>query len=111
MSKQLSKFMDFVREQGVVGLAIGLAIGAAAGATVKAIVDGLINPVVGFIIGGNDLARLTWNTGFYRSGKELVIAWGLVANSMITLLAVSAVIYFIVLGLRLDKIDRKKQDK
>lgn len=111
MSKQLRGFMEFVREQGVVGLAIGLAIGAAAGATVKAIVDGLINPIVGFIIGGNDLAKLTWNTGLYRSGKELVIAWGLVANSVITLLAVAAVIYYIVHGLRLDRIDRKKDAK
>jgi len=111
MSKQLRGFADFVREQGVIGLAIGLAIGAAAGATVKAIVDGLINPMVGFIIGGNDLTELAWNTGLYRSGKELVIAWGLVANSIITLLAVAAVIYYIVHGLRLDKIDRKKEDK
>lgn len=111
MSKQLRGFMDFVREQGVVGLAVGLAIGTAAGATVKAIVDGLINPIVGFIIGGNDLNRLVWNTGLYRGGKELVIAWGVVANSIITLLAVAAVIYYIVHGLRLDRLDRKKEDK
>lgn len=103
--------MNFVREQGVVGLAVGLAIGTAAGATVKAIVDGLINPIVGFIIGGNDLAKLSWHTGLYRSGKELTIAWGLVANSIITLLAVAAVIYYIVHGFRLDKLDRKKEDK
>ncbi len=111
MSNKLRGFVDFVREQGVIGLAIGLAIGAAAGATVKAVVDGFINPIVGFIIGGNDLAKLAWNTGLYRSGKELVIAWGLVANSIITLLAVAAVIYYVVHGLRLDKIDRKKEDK
>jgi large-conductance mechanosensitive channel len=36
-------FVDFVREQGVVGLAVGLAIGAAAGEAVKQIVEGLIN--------------------------------------------------------------------
>lgn len=111
MSKQLKGFMNFVREQGVVGLAVGLAIGTAAGATVKAIVDGLINPIVGFILGGNDLTKLAWHTGLYRGGKELVIAWGIVANSMITLLAVAAVIFYIVHGLRLDKIDRKKEDK
>jgi large conductance mechanosensitive channel len=110
MSKQFRNFINFVREQGVVGLAIGLAIGTAAGATVKSIVDGLINPIVGFIIGGNDLAKLTWNTGLYRGGKELVIAWGLVANSIITLLAVAAVIYYLVHGLRLDKLDKQKSD-
>lgn len=111
MNKQLKGFMDFVREQGVVGLAVGLAIGTAAGATVKAIVDGLINPIVGFIIGGNDLSKLVWNTGLTRSGTELVIAWGVVVNSIITLLAVAAVIYYVVHGLKLDKLDKKKDDK
>jgi len=41
-----SGFMNFIREQGVVGLAVGLAIGAAAGDTVKRLVEGFINPVV-----------------------------------------------------------------
>lgn len=31
-------FMDFIREQGVIGLAVGLAIGTAAGDTVKKLV-------------------------------------------------------------------------
>ena len=44
-------FVDFVREQGVVGLAVGLAIGTAAGAAVKEIVDQFISPIVGFIPG------------------------------------------------------------
>jgi len=111
MGNQVKGFMNFVREQGVVGLAVGLAVGTAAGSTVKAIVDGFINPIVGFILGGNDLAKLAWHTGLFRGGKELVIAWGAVANSLITLLAVAAVIFYIVHGLKLDKIDRKKEDK
>lgn len=111
MRKQFRSFLDFVREQGVIGLAVGLAIGAAAGATVKAIVDGFINPIVGFIIGGNDLTKLSLHTGLTRGGKELVLAWGMVANSIITLLAVAAVIYFVVRGLRLDRLDKKKEDK
>ena len=36
-SKHAKGFVDFVREQGVVGLAVGLAIGTAAGAAVKEI--------------------------------------------------------------------------
>lgn len=110
MSNQIKGFMNFVREQGVVGLAVGLAIGTSAGATVKAIVDGFINPIVGFILGGNDLAKLAWHTGLFRGNKQLIIAWGAVANSIITLLAVAAVIFYIIHGLRLDKMDRKKED-
>jgi large-conductance mechanosensitive channel len=44
-SKHAKGFVDFVREQGVVGLAVGLAIGTAAGAAVKEIVDQFINPL------------------------------------------------------------------
>ena len=58
-SKHAKGFVDFVREQGVVGLAVGLAIGTAAGAAVKEIVDQFINPLVGFVLGGADLAELT----------------------------------------------------
>ncbi len=100
--------MDFVREQGVIGLAIGLAIGGAAGAAVKAIVDNIISPIVGLILGGTDLSKV--QTTVMRGGKELVFGWGNVANAVITLLAVAAVIYYLVKGLGLDKLD-KKADK
>jgi large conductance mechanosensitive channel len=108
MHKQLKDFANFVREQGVIGLAVGLAIGTAAGETVKTIVDNLINPLVGLILGGTDLSHIS--TTIHRGGKELVFGWGNVLNSTITLLAVAAVIYYIIHGLKLDKAD-KKADK
>lgn len=111
MNKQLKNFFDFVREQGVVGLAVGLAVGTAAGATVKSIVDGLINPIVGFILGGDSLAKKSWDTGLSNGGKELVFQWGMVLSSLITLLSVAAVIYYVVHGLKLDRIDKSKEDK
>jgi large conductance mechanosensitive channel protein len=111
LNKQLKNFMDFVREQGVVGLAVGLAVGTAAGATVKAIVDGLINPIVGFILGGDSLGQKTWNTGLSNGGNDLVFQWGAVLSSIITLVAVAAVIYYVIHGLKLDKLDRKKEIK
>ena len=110
MNKQVKNFMNFVREQGVVGLAVGLAVGTAAGATVKAIVEGLINPIVGFILGGNDLALKSWDTGLSNGGKELVFSWGAVLSSLITLMAVAAVIYYVVHGLKLDRLDKKKEE-
>lgn len=121
VGKQLSGFMDFVRTQGVVGLAVGLAIGTQANSTVKSIVEGFINPIVGFIIGNpKGLASATWNvigkdtdaTQFWlRLGnRQLVIGWGAVMSSLITLLAVAAVIYFVVKGFGLDKLDKKKED-
>lgn len=116
---QAKGFMDFVREQGVVGLAVGLAIGTQAGATVKALVEGFINPIVAFVVGSQDgLLEASWNiigqdtaeTDYWLTLGErtLVVQWGAIFSSLITLLAVAAVIYFIVKGFKLDKLDKKK---
>lgn len=119
IGKQISGFMDFVREQGIVGLAIGLAIGTQAGLTVKAFVEGFINPFVGFVVGSQEaLVNAKWNVigvdtatvdYWLTLGKRtLIISWGAILSSIITLLAVAAVIFFVVKGLKLDKIDKKK---
>lgn len=118
--KQLRGFMDFVRTQGVVGMAIGLAIGAQAGATVKAIVEGFINPMVGFVVGSQEsLLNAKWNvvgvdtlaTDYWMTWgqRTLIISWGMIFSSVITLLAVAAVIYFVVKGFNLDKLDKPKE--
>ena len=102
-------FVNFVREQGIVGLAVGLAIGVQAGATVSSLVDNFINPLVGFILGGTDLSALVWQTGLERDGTELVFGWGAIANSIITLLATAFVIYYIVEKAGLTKLDKEKK--
>lgn len=109
--ESMKNFVNFIREQGVVGLAVGLAIGTAAGAAVKTIVDGFIGPLIGFILGGANLTALVWRTGLTRNGQELVFAWGSIANALIVLLATAFVIYYLVVGFRLDKLDKKKEDK
>ena len=106
--------MDFVREKGIVGLAVGLAIGTQAGATVKAIVEGLINPVVSFIVGnqtGLQAAKWTIYKGSAPDSRQLIIGWGLILSALITFFAVLAVIYYIVHGFKLDKLDKAKDDK
>jgi len=108
MGKFISEFGDFVREAGVVGLAVGLAIGTAAGSTVKTIVSGFIDPIVGFIVGGGDLDGQAWNTGLSRGGEDLVFGWGAILSSTITLIATAFVIYAIVHQAGLDKLDKKK---
>ena len=44
-------FVNFIREQGVVGMAVGLAIGTAAGDTVKKLVTAFIDPLVQLVVG------------------------------------------------------------
>jgi large conductance mechanosensitive channel len=106
--KKLDGFVDFVRSQGVVGMAVGIAIGLQAGIAVTAIVENFISPVVGFILGGTDLSELKWETGLERGGVELVIGWGAIANAIIVLLATAFVVYFVVDKAGLSKLDKKK---
>lgn len=112
MRKRICDFMDFVREQGVVGLAVGLAIGTAAGATVKEIVDKLIAPLVALITRGIELASLKWViiTGNPATNQpEVAIGYGAILSSLITLLATAFVVYQLVKVFKLDKLDKKKK--
>jgi large conductance mechanosensitive channel len=52
------EFMKFLREYGVIGLAIGVIIGSKAGELVKAIVDGLLMPIVGLLLPSGDWTKL-----------------------------------------------------
>ena len=45
-----AEFMKFLKEYGVIGLAIGVIIGGKAGELVKAIVDGVLMPIVGLVL-------------------------------------------------------------
>lgn len=108
MKKQLRGFMDFVREQGVVGLAIGLAIGTQAAILVKDMVGAIIDPIIGLIIGNpKGLQAAQWDVTV--AGREATFGFGKLVYSLIVFMAVCAVIYFVVHGFKLDKIDKKKK--
>jgi large conductance mechanosensitive channel len=53
-----TEFMKFLKEYGVIGLAIGVIIGSKAGELVKAIVDGLLMPIVGLLLPSGDWQKL-----------------------------------------------------
>lgn len=99
----LRGFFDFVREQGVVGLAVGFLIGGSITALINAFVGDIVNPVIGIFIGINELRGATWTVG------NSVIKWGSFAAALINFLIIAAVVYFGVKGLGLDRIDRKKE--
>ena len=107
MAKHLKGFLEFVREQGVVGLAIGLAVGTQAAILVKDIIKAIIDPIIGLIIGNPDgLQASEWNVTV--AGREATFAFGQLLYSIIVFMAVCAVIYLVVHGLKLDKLDKKK---
>lgn len=107
MAKHVKGFLDFVREQGVVGLAIGLAVGTQAAILVKDIVAAIVDPIIGLIIGNSKgLQAAQWDVSL--RGREASFALGQLVYSLIVFLAVCLVIYLIVHGLKLDKLDKKK---
>ena len=100
-------FVNFIREQGVVGMAVGLAIGTAAGDTVKKMVTAFIDPLVQLIVGsqkGLQSASFTLEI----AGRKGEFLYGAFISSLITLLAVAFVVYAIVHLFKLDKLDKKK---
>lgn len=108
VSGHVGGFVEFIRTQGVIGLAVGLAIGTAAGDTVKKIVEGFINPIVQFIVGSQaKLNAEVWQ--FEAFGRTADFAWGAALSSLITLIATALVIYWLVHIFKLDKLDKKKK--
>lgn len=101
-----SGFVDFIREQGIIGLAVGLAVGAAAGDTVKKLVEGFINPIVQFLVGSKTLTDAVWTVEIW--GRRADFAWGAFVSSLITLVATALVVYVIIHMLKLDRLDKKK---
>ena len=108
MSKLVDGFMDFVREQGVVGIAVGIAVGIQAGVLVNAIVEGFIDPIVAIVLQGTDMSgiRSTVEVGDTVTAFE----WGVILQAAITLIATAFVVYFIVKKLGLEKADKKKKE-
>ena len=108
-SKPISGFLDFIRERGVVGLAVGLAIGTAATGLVNQMVNAVIVPFVNMLIGNQGLKGWKVNVDLGR-GHEAEFLFGELTDAMIKFIAIAAVVYFVVKGLKLDRLDKKKED-
>ena len=103
----MAGFVNFIREQGVVAMAVGLAIGTAAGDTVKKLVTAFIDPLVQLIVGSQQgLQSASFTVEI--AGRRGEFLYGAFISSLITLIAVAFVIYAIVHFLKLDKLDKKK---
>lgn len=95
----ISGFIQFIREQGVVGLAIGFILGAAVGKVVTSLVTDVINPLIGLLFSGEGLAEMMVGPVALGSFVSALIDFGIIA----------AVVYFGFKGLGLDRLDVKKE--
>lgn len=107
-SSQLKSFMDFIRTQGVIGLAVGLVLGGAVSVLVKSLVDNIVMPPLGFILGSaQGIKGLSWTMGTTPMGAPAVLNYGVFLNDLINFIVIALVVYFIVRLLRFDRIDKK----
>ncbi len=102
--KPLDGFITFVREQGVVGLAVGFILGGSVTLVVNSLVRDIIDPILGIILGAaGNLSDAVIVVG------GATIRYGSFLNVCIDFLVIAAVVYFGVTKLGLDKLDKKKQ--
>jgi len=106
---QAIAFLDFIRTQGVVGLAVGLVLGSAVTIMVKSMIDNIVMPPIGLMLGSAEgLKGLSWTIGSVIGGKQAVINYGIFVNDFINFLVIAVVVYIIIRLLKIEKIDKKK---
>lgn len=98
-------FIEFVRKQGVVGMAIGFIVGVATGTVVNALVSDLINPIIGAIVGQGSLDTLTFKIG------DAVFSYGHFIGVLINFILILAVVYIIFKVLGLERLDLKEEEE
>lgn len=103
MKEKMKGFMDFIRNQGVVGLAIGFILGGAVSKMVTSLVENIINPLVGALLGKVDLVDKAVNIG------SVSLKYGAFISTLVDFVIIAAVVYFGVKALGLDKLDKKPE--
>lgn len=97
---QVTGFVDFVREHGVVGLAIGFVLGGAVSKVTTSFSADVVNPALSYFFSGtaelNDLMM-----GSIAIGKFLA--------AILDFLILALTVYIIFKVLKLDRLDKPKQ--
>lgn len=96
-------FIKFIRERGVVGFAVAFILGGAVTKVVSSLVTDIVNPILGLI-----LSKTKSLESMYFKIAGAKIMWGHFIGVAIDFLILAAVVYFIIKGLQLEKIDKKK---
>lgn len=99
----MTNFLNFIREQGVVGLAIGFILGGAVSGLVASLIKDIINPLIGLVLGQTSSLQ---NLGFDILSAH--IALGNFISVVINFIIVAAVVYYGFKALGLEKLDKPK---
>jgi len=92
-------FLDFVRERGVMGLAIGFVLGSAVQKVVTAFVTDLLNPIISIVLGRAENFK-DFKIGTFLIGDFIMVT--------IDFLILCLIVYIAFKLLGLEKLDKQK---
>lgn len=99
LKAQMEGFKNFIKDQGLIGMAIGLILGTAAGDLVKSLINNIIMPPIGLLLGSAEgLNGVKIAIGRTMNGQVTYLNIGTFLNDLINFLVVAAVVYFIVMA-------------
>jgi large-conductance mechanosensitive channel len=109
VSKQVSGsvngFVNFLRENGITGLAVGFVVGTQVQGLVKQLIASFIDPL-SVLLFGKALSSRTFTLHFDHKSADF--GWGAFVYMLIDFLFVLIVIYAIIKFFKLDKLDKPK---
>lgn len=102
----MKEFITFIREKGVLGLAVGIIMGGAVTKIVNSVVENLVNPLIGAVTGAaGNLNALAYTVPM----TQITFKYGAFISSLIDFVAVLAVVYFVFVKSPINKIDKKAE--
>lgn len=101
--EHISGFMDFIRKQGVIGVAVGFVLAGAVAKMVTALVTDIINPLIGLALVNAENLK---NAKFSIHNVEIL--WGDFVSTTIDFLIIALIIYFGVKLLGMEEVGKKK---
>jgi large conductance mechanosensitive channel protein len=101
-----SGFVEWLRQNAVVGLAIGFVVGTQVQVVVKQLITSFIDPLFTLLF-GNELNTRAFSLSFH--GREVQFTWGAFVYTLINFLFILLTIFVIIKLLKLDKLDKPKK--
>jgi large conductance mechanosensitive channel len=98
--KAFGGFLAFIRERGVMGLAIGFVLGSSVQKVVTAFVNDIVNPFLGIALGRADSIK-NFAVGNFLIGDFISV--------LIDFIILAAIIFLLFKGLGLEKLDKPKE--
>ena len=85
----IKEFVAFLKQYGVIGLAIAVIIGGKLGDLIKAVVDGLLMPFIGMLTPSGDWRQASWTI------NNAKFMYGPVIGSVMDFIIVAAVVFVV----------------